>query len=76
MATMTLSSTLQEATSLLATVEVDLQGAQETQQQQVRLPVGEGPRGQSRGCSSLPAGGIHQERGAFHLQTCPRYHRT
>ena len=75
MATMTLSSTLQGATSLLAAVEVELRGAQETAAAGESACGGEA-QGSEQTCSSLPAGGTPQEGGAFPLHTCPWYHGT
>ena len=51
MASLSLSLTLQEVTSVWATLEMDPQVAQERQQQQVKGPEGEGP-GVRGGCLS------------------------
>ena len=72
MASLTLSLTLQEATSLWETLEMDPWIAQERQQWQVRVPVGEeGSMCPRRGCSTLTAGGLHQERGPSSSSPAP-----
>ena len=43
MASLSLSLSLQEVTSVWATLEIGPQGAQERQQQQAKGPEGEGP---------------------------------
>nr|XP_023501293.1 uncharacterized protein LOC106783448 isoform X3 [Equus caballus] len=62
----------EEATSLWETLEMDPWIAQERQQWQVRVPVGEeGSMCPRRGCSTLTAGGLHQERGPSSSSPAP-----
>ena len=56
MASLSLSLTLQEVSSVRATLQMDPQGAQE-RQQQVRWPEGEGPSVRG-GVTLLTAGGL------------------
>ena len=51
MASLILSLTLQEVTFVWATLEMDPQGAQERQQQQVKVPEGEDPGVRGEGLS-------------------------
>nr|XP_044617350.1 ral guanine nucleotide dissociation stimulator-like [Equus asinus]XP_044617351.1 ral guanine nucleotide dissociation stimulator-like [Equus asinus] len=62
---------MEEATSLLEILEMGPWGAQVRQQQQVRVPAGEWSMCPRRGCSTLTAGGLHQERGPTSSSPAP-----